>query len=197
MAIGVIISPGNRRTTLLNALLGAPFGLTDYWYIPDYWNPARLSDSKVGLEDILFAFAICGVMWLAALLGCRLHGRIHFTGRPNWTRYLLGAWYGLTVVHLLKFFGIGLITGTLVSFYSLGLFILWKKPGFWPLALYGGGSFLVLYGLLLKISTATIPGSSANGTRLLFPIIFSACPLKNWVGLMVSVSPGRYSWPMF
>jgi hypothetical protein len=178
---------------MLNALLGAPFGLTNYWYIPEYWNPSRLSDSRVGLEDILFAFAICGVMWLVALFWCRFHQQIHFTGSPNWTRYFLGTLYGLGVVHLLKFLGVGLMTGTLVSFYSLGLFILWKKPGFWLLALSGGGSFLVIYGLLLKISTTTIPQFFGQWNPAVFSFYIFSLPVEE-LGWAHGIG---FTWPLF
>ena len=50
-----------RKEIILASLLCMPLGLSDYIFIPWYWNPRMLFNLKPGIESFIFAFAIGGI----------------------------------------------------------------------------------------------------------------------------------------
>jgi len=54
-----------KKDILFGSLIGAPFGITNYLFVPDYWHPPFLFDLQniigFGIEDVLFAFFVGGI----------------------------------------------------------------------------------------------------------------------------------------
>jgi len=56
---GYWVFPKRRRALLLSGLLSIPCSLTTFYFVPEYWQPVRLFDFPLGVEDIFFSFSIC------------------------------------------------------------------------------------------------------------------------------------------
>ena len=67
-----------RKEIILASLLGMPLGLSDYIFIPWYWNPHMLFNLKPGIESFIFAFAIGGIALLRRYFG---HLLLDLSGR--------------------------------------------------------------------------------------------------------------------
>jgi hypothetical protein len=51
-----------RVPMIIYSLLVAPLGPgSEAWYLRDYWKPLTITGTDVGIEDVLFAFAIGGI----------------------------------------------------------------------------------------------------------------------------------------
>ena len=54
-----------RKEMIFGSLLGVPFGLSEFLFVPEYWNPPSLFNliNKIGfgIESLLFGFCIGGI----------------------------------------------------------------------------------------------------------------------------------------
>ena len=54
-----------RKELTFGGLLGIPFGMTEFFYIPEYWNPPSVFNliDKIGfgIESVLFGFFVGGI----------------------------------------------------------------------------------------------------------------------------------------
>jgi len=54
-----------RKEMIFGSLLGLPFGLTEFLFIPEYWNPPTLFNlvEKIGfsIEGLCFSFIVAGI----------------------------------------------------------------------------------------------------------------------------------------
>ena len=55
-----------RGFAALSGLLAAPFALTSFLVVPEYWRPVRIAEFLAGPEDIIFTFASAGTAYLLA-----------------------------------------------------------------------------------------------------------------------------------
>jgi hypothetical protein len=66
----IIAWTGQRRSLWLIALLGAPFGIYSFEFIPQYWDPrVVLWLGACSLEDLLFATSTGVIAWTLAAAG--------------------------------------------------------------------------------------------------------------------------------
>lgn len=143
-----------ERTTILRAgMIAVPSAFASIFFVPDYWQPARLVTLfETGIEDLLFAFAGGAVTWWLAVLPVRT--RLRRVGDRFWLgRWLLLTAGGLAVLVTLLAFGFPIMTAALVMIVAVGLGILWKRPRLWPLAAAGCLLFTPIY---LAFATSTL-----------------------------------------
>ena len=96
-----------RKEMLIVSLLSAPVGLTQYFFVQDYWHPVYIwGSSIVGLEDILYMFATGGIVGVLyeEFFG-RHFAKRHLKGHPIVTLLMtvLGValmFVGMQVFHL-------------------------------------------------------------------------------------------------
>ena len=75
-----------RRKILIMSLVVAPMGpLSQLFYLRDYWQPQLFNGWLIGIEDLLFGFAIGGI---AAVIYEELFGKKymkrHLSAHPKW-----------------------------------------------------------------------------------------------------------------
>ena len=75
-----------RRKMLVMSLVVAPMGpLSEIFYLRDYWQPQLFNGWLIGIEDLLFGFAIGGI---AAVIYEELFGKKymkrHLSAHPKW-----------------------------------------------------------------------------------------------------------------
>jgi hypothetical protein len=72
-------------------------------------------------------------------------------------RYIKCILYGSIACSVLLYMGFGFLWSTLGGLYLLGLMLLYTQRRLWPLALYGTGSFLAFYSVILKLMFSSWP----------------------------------------
>ena len=159
------LRPDLRRQGLTAALLFTPYGpISEAIYFRDYWQPtpvlpsATLFGQLILIEDILFAFAIVGIMSTAYDVTWRARPV------PNLHRPYIGLAVGLSLFALLLFIVVSLYTplnsilvGSLVSIgCAIPMIILRRDllPVAWRSSLLVGLSAFIFYFVILLIPGA-------------------------------------------
>lgn len=149
---GLLARPRQRKLTLLSAALQAPFGLLSVFFVPDYWEPARVFSfgTGAGVEDLLFSFASGGLAWLLAtsLLDARIEAEIE--PRKVLVRFAAFAVPGLATGVLLWWSGFGPMNATIVVAAVATTVLAWRQRGDLRLSAAGAVGFGLLYPAVLK-----------------------------------------------
>lgn len=148
---GLLARPRERRLALLSATLQAPFGFLSVFFVPEYWNPVRVSSlgTGAGVEDILFSFSSGGLAWLlaASLSGSRIEAAIE-PGKVL-VRFAAFAVPGVAAGALLWKSGIGSMNATLAVAVVSAAVLAFRQRGLLRLSAAGGAGFGILYSLVL------------------------------------------------
>jgi len=160
-----------RRSMLIAALIGWPFGLFSFENIPKYWNPKVLAWlGPASPEDLVFVGGCAALTWFWAAYPLRnrlRHTALERSGQPgpaDWRaiawRFVVGAAPGIGLAYAvgLGIHGTRVITATLLGYALGGVLLAWLKRDCWPMMLYGGAGFAATYLLLLKLCLTVWPG---------------------------------------
>ncbi len=168
-----------RKEMLIMSLVIAPMGpISEIFYLRDYWHPELFNGWAIGIEDLIFGFAIGGIAAVIyeELFG-KKHVKRHLAAHPKW-------------MFAVAIFGIAwmFIGNMLLGFNSIYVSIL----GF----LIIGTSILFFRHDLLK--DALFSGLLVGGIMFLFYLIFGVIfdglvqkwwLLKNISGILVFGAP--------
>ncbi len=157
--------PQHRRPMLWASVFTAPFGLTEPFFVPEYWNPPSLFDlaARTGfdIESLIFCFGIGGVgaVLVNVLRGTRTapmeeherHDRRHRFHRPilvsPFVIFLALFWFPWNPIYP----GIvSMLVGALLS--------AWCRPDLVRSIVVGGLVFLVYYAVFLLALELSAPG---------------------------------------
>ena len=183
----------DRRAAFLSGLLCAPWGCTAGLYMPDYWNPVRITSAPIGVEDLLFPLANGGIAWFLATWPIRKRMRL----RIEFSRVIkvLGGWgiVGLVIGAVSdRVFGLSVMAATLAAILIVGLTIVILNPEYWPIAVTGGCAFAILYFGIMFMSFRLWPGFLEQwNLPKLWGLAIDGVPLEEiaWAGAFGSVWP--------
>ncbi len=115
-----------RREMLVMSLIIAPLGITQFWYLKDYWEPKTLFGFSLGIENFLFSFGIGGI---AAVIYEEFRGAklIRTRRTPNWLVLGTGILLLINFVGLIEFFGVNSMYATYTVFLLVVIFILMRR----------------------------------------------------------------------
>lgn len=194
---GYWVFPKRRRALLLSGLLSIPFSLTTFYFVPEYWQPVRLFDFPLGIEDIFFSFSTGMMAWL--LMEIRHGNAISETGWSKvLTRYLKVLSLGIAMIFLMRQIPIMVMNQALIGIIIIGVILSWNRWRALPAALLTGAVFSLFYTLFLAVSFVIFPDFSIQWTHSnlfgfsilgipveesLWAFIFCVC----WVIVMVFV----------
>ena len=151
-----IASPTLRRPMLWASTLTAPLGLTEYLFVPAYWNPPSSLDlahrTGFDIESLIFCFAIGGL----ASVGYRiLAPPSEHAVTPEGRRSHLHRWHRVALVSPFLVFGVlsilpwNPIYPGIVALFAGALATGLCRPDLWRHAVVGGAMFLALYAVFL------------------------------------------------
>lgn len=148
---------------LLSGVLSATWASTAFFFVPHYWNPARLIVFGIGVEDILYSFANGAIVWFLVAAGpYRLALRVR--PRPFLMRYTACVVLGAGVFGTLWRGGVGVMTATLIAVAFVGGVVAWLQRPLRPLALVGAVGSTALYGAILGTALTLWPHLLENWT---------------------------------
>jgi hypothetical protein len=150
-----------RREIRWGSLISAPFALTSFLFIPQYWTPPSLFNLdqkliKVGIEDVLWAAAVGGIASVVGeiLLKDRL-GKIRKAKRSrHYAPFIVLLWVlaALEIWHPHKS-----IYNTIIALAVAAIVIALRRSDLIPTMLVGAMSFTVLYFAMFRIVLCLYP----------------------------------------
>ena len=143
----------------------APFGLTEPFFVPEYWNPPSLFElaQRTGfdIESVIFSFAIGGIA--AVLYNIILHKRVEPLSfgerhhrRHHWHRWALAAPFALFPI--LYFLPWNPIFAGIAAMVLGAIAAVLCRPDLKSNTLLGGALFLALYTIFLLGLKWSAPG---------------------------------------
>ncbi len=194
---GCGVFPKHRKALLISGLLSMPCSLTTFYFVPEYWQPVRLLNSPLGIEDIFFSFSTGMMVWF--LMGVRHGNAISETG---WSkvlpRYFKVLALGIAMIFLMRQIPIMVMSQALIGIIIIGVILSWNRWRALPAALLTGVMFSFFYTLFLAMMFVIFPDFSIQWTHSnllgfsilgipveesLWAFIFGVC----WVIVMVFV----------
>lgn len=155
---GLVVCPRKQRyPTILSALFSTPFSVASLVFVPEYWNPVRIFEFPIGMEDLMFSLTTGGIAWLLAV--CSIHKNIHIKLQLSTMlkRGILGMLYGSTICTILWFSGVGVMSSFLISSIAIILLILFLRYDLWPIQLAGFACFTAFYIIFIKLGFTVFP----------------------------------------
>ena len=148
--IGIALFPDQRPIALRTGLCTAPFGLLEFIFVPEYWNPSHLFGKWLSIEAVSFAFGSGILAWLAAVVPFASRVTSNFNGSIFRLRYaqiglLLLATIALTWREALGFVALPSGESSLLALVVVGEFLLGRRPDAWPFACAGSFGFGLIY----------------------------------------------------
>lgn len=144
-----IVSPHHRRAAIWSAALSVPTSLSEIFFIPHYWRPARLADGIIGVEDAVFCFAVGGLTWCIASYGWPCRCRLDLNPRRTVSRFALCFAIALSTALALLPLGLKPMTLNVLVSSMLGAGILAIRPELRWLSLGGAAVFTPVYFLFV------------------------------------------------
>jgi hypothetical protein len=157
-----ISRPDLRSKLLVSSLAGAPLGLTNPLFVPDYWDPFHVVRvlGLFDLESVVFSFFVGGVAACAYLTIARVPAP---SGAPPLAPYHLGACAGLMAIALGALVSQKLL-GPLPTILTLHLGALVGIAYAWTvrsdlirLSVLSAAAFAALYLAALTLTDALVP----------------------------------------
>ncbi len=190
-----LVRPENyRRLSLWSGLACLPCSILALIHNESYWNPIRLGNWPIGIEDLVFTFAAGTMGWLLAAWPFRYRLSINirlslWVRRAGFTGMIFG---GLCL--LLWQAGINGLENTLLAGILILPVLLLRKPALWSLAGSGILLYLPIYALIVKIQLLIWPDYIQQWTLIgPFGIIFLGVPVGELVYALVFAAV----WPVY
>lgn len=189
--LGLSLFPGHRKLMLIAGILAVPLGALEVFFIPEYWQPRRVTTLLFGPEDALFSFATGLLACLLAyrFLGVRLRWRIDPVQLLGRYALLAGVFLGILVV--LRWLDLRMMTAALVSMLCAGALLLAARKDLRRVPLFGGLGFATLYFLLLRGAYWIWPHFSSEWSPNLWGLDVMSVPLEElfWALLYGGIYP--------
>lgn len=149
-----------RREILLGSLMGLPFGLIEYFFVPYYWNPLSLFDFirkfGFGIESFIFAFFTAGIASVFyEFLENRRTAKINRKSKNN--ALLLGLFLAIFIL-LNLFFPSRPVYDLTVAFAVVTIVIAFLRRDLIPQIVASAFVFAALYWLMYVLTEIIYPG---------------------------------------
>jgi hypothetical protein len=158
-ALGWLLCPRLRRSSMLAAIVLAPFAVMGFVFVPAYWQPDHWFTfvRGVGVEDVLFCFACGGVSWVVAATGCGV--RVDVLPEPGALLARLLAWAAIAFAGVVAAWwaGCGILEAVIAGFVLSGLVVLGREPRGARLILPGAIGFTLVYAAVSWVVLAVYP----------------------------------------
>lgn len=167
--VGIYFLPRERSAILLSSLLSVPAAACEILFIPEYWQPTRISGFIIGMEDIIFSFATGGIVWIIISVRFKKNITYNLCSRTIIKRYLGLVLLGLTLIFVSHWFlKFGVMNEALLGILLMGLILLvklrfkaWRMAGFGSF-LFAGYYFIILNLVILLFPEFVLDWNSSN-----------------------------------
>jgi hypothetical protein len=166
-----------RRQLWVMSLLTAPLGLSELFFVPEYWRPLTVFKTPISLEDFLFSFVVGGVGAVAYEVFFARRIAVIERGVGYYRQRSLVFLGPLSLLVLWFFAGWRFMPSVLVGMLvTLLLMLVLRRDLFWP-AIFAGGFLALLHLLVLLI------------LRHFFPLMLLQWNVTNLQGVLLAGIP--------
>ncbi|MBI2110079.1 hypothetical protein HYT58_02830 [Candidatus Woesearchaeota archaeon] len=162
-----VIKKEERREIMLMSLYTAPFGLTEFIFVPAYWNPHTLFNfaSRFGfdIESIFYCFAIGGIGSVIYESFFKVkHYKFSINKRDS--KFHLLTLLSAPVIFLFLYFNttINQIYSASIAMFFGAIAALWCRPDLSKKVFIGGTLFSLFYFIIFYIITLIFPDFVAH-----------------------------------
>ncbi len=99
---GITLFSREKQKILISALLAAPAASVAVFFVPQYWEPIRITKFPVGIEDVIFSFATGGIVWMIVSLSVGRNFSYNMALGIAVKRYLTLAIIGGSLIYILE-----------------------------------------------------------------------------------------------
>lgn len=175
-----------RKEMLWASLFTMPFGLTEPFFVPEYWNPPSLFDlaAKTGfdIESFIFAFTIGGIAAvLYELFFMAKHKKIPKDFEKKHKLHRLALLSPFITFFLLELFtNLNPIYSAIIALFVGGISAVLCRLDLKNKALFGGFIFLVFYFLFFLVLNLISPGwiQGVWNLKAISGILFLGIPIE-------------------
>jgi len=146
VGLAFLLFPQYRKDMFIATLIWLPTPLMGFFHF-NYWLPVRLFGWPVGIEDFLYMIHVTPLAWLLSVAPIRRWYAVRTVQTIVLQRLLLFGAVSLSVFSVCGAVGLDWMGATIAANLSLSLFVLWREPSYWPLALSGLAFFPVFHTL--------------------------------------------------
>lgn len=135
-----------RQMLVQFGLLAIGLGLlAEYlWWTKDWWRPQTITNTIIGLEDVILAFFSAGVSAGLYLFIFKKKFHVARGSRPNRLLFVCILAFNLVLFGILFMSGINSFVATIITFALASGMLLWIKKGLIIPALISGGLMVML-----------------------------------------------------
>jgi len=154
--VGLFLCRTHRKIILISGLLSMPCSLSTFLFVPEYWDPVRLFDLQLGIEDIFFSFST-GI--IAVMISLRFNQNL--TANAEWAKMagrilrVMGA--GIFLIFLMQQTEIMVMLQALIGIAIIGVILVWNRWRLLSTALKTGAVFSCFYTGVLAITFIAFP----------------------------------------
>ena len=165
LAVWLILFLGRkdlRRNMMLASLLIAPMGpLSEIWYLNDYWQRPTITGHRIGIEDLIFAFALGGITFsfYKTVFGMTTT-RNSVWPRRTWLMVLFPTMILIALLLVTNIFHINSIFSSAFSFIAFAIFVWRLRPDLIRPSVASGFICFVLFLLVYQLMEVLYPGLS-------------------------------------
>ena len=138
-------------------LANSTSGAFSYFLEYNYWTPPRLGGLRIGMEDFLISYGVGLLAWLVVALLWRGKLQICLDWFLAFKRFLALAAVCYATYLIMVWVSINPMTALIVICMALAAFLIYLKPGNWPLALTGSLAFSVTWFAVCVIIFQLLP----------------------------------------
>lgn len=169
------LSGKSRKIIFLGALGAIPFAIIGFVF-KEAWNPGRVMEGFIGIEDFMFCFISGGlsmalVNWVIDYTGTGL--RVYF----RWRRMLLTSFWGAGIMISLFLLGIRNYLNSYLCMVLTAILLIALERPLWKVFLSGSVFFLIFYTAGLQLGF------------LIWPDLIHLWAIENLTGILIGGVP--------
>ena len=165
--VGYAIFANHRKPMFVSGMLSLPCCATTVFFVPEYWNPKRLFNPLLGLEDILFSFSTGIIAWIFVAARFR-DASVDIDIQPVLKRCLKMIVLGSTVAWLTLQLPLMVMNQAFIGIFIVGCFLCLRQSRMVGTALLSGVFFAVFYSLVLLLFFNYFQRLRCNGIMPIF-----------------------------
>ncbi len=164
---------------LISGAMSSPFAVASLFFVPEYWDPARLFDAIIGIEDIIFSFSNGGIVWMLSVWSLKNKLLIILKPYRIIVRSALCLLLWISTTYVFIFLGTGIMASVFLSLMLLELMLILLRYDLWIISLSGAIRFSLLYFIFIKVCFIIWPEFIAQwNTEKLWGITFMDIPIE-------------------
>lgn len=173
-----LLRPNLRKEMLFGSLIAFPFGITEVFFVPEYWKPETLFHlAPVDIESFLFLFAVGGIAAVSSEIWRKAYHRPYCSCVPHKNAFSVISFTILLFLLFMWLFPVNVIYPAIIALFAGAIAIGFLRGDLWNEISRGLIIFMLIYAAVFTLS------------RLFYPPMIDYWNLKDLTGVMIFAIP--------